>query len=101
MQSSGVGNCINALALTTIARLPMLMLVTMRGEWAEFNPWQVPMGSATAIPAGHWRADDPGRECPRAGRSRQRRSGAGLSIRSASCGADFPANAWQKSMVVR
>jgi sulfopyruvate decarboxylase TPP-binding subunit len=21
------------------------MLVTMRGEWAEFNPWQVPMGS--------------------------------------------------------
>jgi sulfopyruvate decarboxylase TPP-binding subunit len=24
------------------------MLVTMRGEWAEFNPWQVPMGLATA-----------------------------------------------------
>jgi sulfopyruvate decarboxylase TPP-binding subunit len=23
------------------------MLVTMRGEWAEFNPWQVPMGRAT------------------------------------------------------
>jgi sulfopyruvate decarboxylase TPP-binding subunit len=23
------------------------MLVTMRGEWAEFNPWQVPMGSTT------------------------------------------------------
>ena len=23
------------------------MLVTMRGEWAEFNPWQVPMGLAT------------------------------------------------------
>jgi sulfopyruvate decarboxylase TPP-binding subunit len=23
----------------------MLMLVTMRGEWEEFNPWQVPMGS--------------------------------------------------------
>jgi sulfopyruvate decarboxylase TPP-binding subunit len=21
------------------------MLITMRGEWAEFNPWQVPMGS--------------------------------------------------------
>ena len=21
------------------------MLVTMRGEWAEFNPWQVPMGA--------------------------------------------------------
>jgi sulfopyruvate decarboxylase TPP-binding subunit len=23
------------------------MLVTMRGEWAEFNPWQVPMGTKT------------------------------------------------------
>jgi len=23
------------------------MLVAMRGEWAEFNPWQVPMGSRT------------------------------------------------------
>jgi sulfopyruvate decarboxylase TPP-binding subunit len=21
------------------------MIVTMRGEWEEFNPWQVPMGS--------------------------------------------------------
>jgi sulfopyruvate decarboxylase TPP-binding subunit len=25
----------------------LLMLVTMRGEWAEFNPWQVPMSRAT------------------------------------------------------
>jgi sulfopyruvate decarboxylase TPP-binding subunit len=24
------------------------MLVTMRGEWEEFNPWQVPMGSIVA-----------------------------------------------------
>jgi len=47
MQSSGVGNCINMLALPVIARFPLLMLVTMRGEWAEFNPWQVPMGQAT------------------------------------------------------
>ena len=47
MQSSGVGNCINMLSLPVIARFPLLMLVTMRGEWAEFNPWQVPMGSAT------------------------------------------------------
>jgi sulfopyruvate decarboxylase alpha subunit len=47
LQSSGVGNCINMLSLTTIARFPLLMLVTMRGEWAEFNPWQVPMGRAT------------------------------------------------------
>lgn len=47
MQSSGVGNCINMLSLPIIARFPLLMLVTMRGEWAEFNPWQVPMGAAT------------------------------------------------------
>jgi sulfopyruvate decarboxylase TPP-binding subunit len=40
------------LSLMTIARFPLLMLVTMRGEWAEFNPWQVPMGRATE-PALH------------------------------------------------
>jgi sulfopyruvate decarboxylase alpha subunit len=47
MQSSGVGNCINMLSLATMTRTPLLMLVTMRGEWAELNPWQVPMGLAT------------------------------------------------------
>jgi sulfopyruvate decarboxylase alpha subunit len=47
MQSSGVGNCINMLSLPVQARFPLLLLVTMRGEWAEFNPWQVPMGQAT------------------------------------------------------
>jgi sulfopyruvate decarboxylase alpha subunit len=47
MQSSGVGNCINMLSLTQILRFPFLTLVTMRGEWGEFNPWQVPMGSST------------------------------------------------------
>jgi len=45
MQSSGVGNCINMLSLIRTCRFPMLMLITMRGEWEEFNPWQVPMGS--------------------------------------------------------
>ncbi len=48
MQSSGVGNCINTLALVLSCRFPLLVLVTMRGEWAEFNRWQVPMGKATA-----------------------------------------------------
>ena len=48
MQSSGVGNCINMFSLTQIFRFPFLTLVTMRGEWGEFNPWQVPMGSTTA-----------------------------------------------------
>ncbi|RVA21624.1 phosphonopyruvate decarboxylase, partial [Mesorhizobium sp. M7A.F.Ca.US.001.01.1.1] len=38
MQSSGVGNCINMLSLPVQARFPLLVLVTMRGEWAEFNP---------------------------------------------------------------
>ena len=47
MQSSGVGNCINMLSLPVLSRCPLLMLVTMRGEWAEFNPWQLPMGRAT------------------------------------------------------
>ena len=47
MQSSGVGNCINLLSLAKSCRFPLTMLVTMRGEWGEFNPWQVPMGSST------------------------------------------------------
>ncbi len=47
MQSSGVGNCINALGLPTTFRAPCLMLITMRGQWGEFNPWQVPMGQGT------------------------------------------------------
>jgi sulfopyruvate decarboxylase alpha subunit len=47
MQSSGVGNCVNMLSLAASCRLPLLTLVTMRGEWAEFNPWQIPMGKAT------------------------------------------------------
>lgn len=47
MQSSGVGNCINMLSLSVQTRSPLLMVVTMRGEWGEFNPWQVPMAQAT------------------------------------------------------
>ena len=47
MQSSGVGNCINALGTVRECRFPLLMLVTMRGQKGEFNPWQVPMGQAT------------------------------------------------------
>src|SRR3977135_2204675 len=61
MQSSGGGNCADALTLApargfslvvvvTLAApcgFPLLMLVTMRGETGERNPWQVPMGQAT------------------------------------------------------
>ena len=45
MQSSGLGNCVNMLSLARTCRFPLLMLITMRGEWEEFNPWQQPMGS--------------------------------------------------------
>ncbi len=48
MQSSGVGNCVNMFSLARACRFPLLMLITMRGQWGEFNPWQVPMGQATA-----------------------------------------------------
>src|SRR5689334_3301388 len=47
MQSSGVGNCVNSLTLASNCGFPLLVVVTMRGEWGEFNPWQVPMGQAT------------------------------------------------------
>lgn len=47
MQSSGVGNCINMLGLSRTLRYPMLMLITMRGDFGEINPWQNAMGQAT------------------------------------------------------
>ena len=47
MQSSGVGNCINMFSLLGNCGFGCVVLVTMRGEFGEFNPWQVPMGSIT------------------------------------------------------
>jgi len=47
MQSSGVGNCVNMFSLLRSGQFPFFTLVTMRGEYAEFNPWQGPMGRAT------------------------------------------------------
>ena len=44
---AGIGNCINMLSLVKTCGFPFLTLITMRGEWGEFNPWQVPMGQAT------------------------------------------------------
>ncbi|HAA91696.1 MAG: phosphonopyruvate decarboxylase [Rhodospirillaceae bacterium] len=46
VQSSGVGNCVNFFSLNINARIPLLMLVSMRGDFGEANPWQVPMGQA-------------------------------------------------------
>ena len=61
---SGVGNCINMLSLPVLSRTPFLTLVTMRGEHAEFNPWQMPMSQAVqpsleAIGLTVYRAEDP------------------------------------------
>lgn len=47
LQSSGVGNCVNMFSLLVSGDFPFFALVTMRGEYAEFNPWQGPMGRAT------------------------------------------------------
>jgi sulfopyruvate decarboxylase alpha subunit len=47
MQSSGVGNCVNMFSLIRNCGFPCLLLVTMRGEFGEFNPAQIPMGSIT------------------------------------------------------
>ena len=47
MQSSGVGNTINLMGLTKTLRFPFLTLITMRGDYGEFNSWQYPMGQGT------------------------------------------------------
>lgn len=47
MQSSGVGNCVNFLSLIKSGAFPLLTLVSMRGDFGEGNPWQMPMGQAT------------------------------------------------------
>jgi sulfopyruvate decarboxylase alpha subunit len=47
MQSSGVGNTVNVLGLLKTCAIPLVTIVTMRGEPGEFNSWQVPMGQGT------------------------------------------------------
>ncbi|MBL4690166.1 MAG: phosphonopyruvate decarboxylase [Rhodospirillales bacterium] len=46
MQSSGVGNCPNFLSLVKGGSFPIMMMVSMRGDFGEQNPWQYPMGQA-------------------------------------------------------
>lgn len=46
IQSSGVGNCGNLFAMLRSCTMPALLIVSMRGEWGEFVPWQIPMGQA-------------------------------------------------------
>jgi sulfopyruvate decarboxylase alpha subunit len=47
MQNSGVGNCVNALAsLNAASQIPVVLVISHRGDVGEFNPAQVPMGQA-------------------------------------------------------
>lgn len=49
LQSSGLGNSLNALASLLIPyQIPVLVLVSMRGDAGEWNAAQVPMGRAVA-----------------------------------------------------
>jgi sulfopyruvate decarboxylase subunit alpha len=47
LQSSGLGNSLNAItSLLVPYRIPVLMIVSMRGDAGEWNDAQVPMGRA-------------------------------------------------------
>jgi len=46
MQSSGLGNCPNFLSFVKGGGFPVLMMISMRGDYGEQNPWQYPMGEA-------------------------------------------------------
>src|SRR5262245_25602609 len=48
MQNSGLGNCVNALgSLCVASQIPLVLVISHRGDLGEFNPAQVPMGQAT------------------------------------------------------
>ena len=48
MQSSGFGNCINAIGSLCIPhRVPIPFFINLRGDLGDFNICQVPMGRAT------------------------------------------------------
>ena len=47
MQNSGLGNCINTLgSLNVASQIPVVLVISHRGDLGEFNPAQVPMGQA-------------------------------------------------------
>jgi sulfopyruvate decarboxylase TPP-binding subunit len=46
MQSSGTGNCVNFFSMVKNGRFPFVTFISMRGEFGEGNPWQMPMGEA-------------------------------------------------------
>ena len=65
LQSSGLGNSLNALTSLLIPyQVPVLMIVSMRGDLGEWNAAQVPMGRAVrsileAIDIPHVTAESP------------------------------------------
>lgn len=47
MQSTGLGNCLNALTSLNIAcQIPLLLLISLRGSLFEYNPADVSFGKA-------------------------------------------------------
>ncbi len=46
MQSSGAGNCVNMFSLLRLGRFPFVTILSMRGDFGEGNPWQMPMGAS-------------------------------------------------------
>ena len=47
MQNSGLGNSVNALgSLNVASQIPVVLVMSHRGDLSEFNPAQVPMGQA-------------------------------------------------------
>jgi sulfopyruvate decarboxylase subunit alpha len=49
LQSSGLGNSVNALASLLVAyQIPALVVISMRGDAGEWNAAQIPMGRAVA-----------------------------------------------------
>jgi sulfopyruvate decarboxylase subunit alpha len=47
MQNSGLGNCVNTLgSLNVASQIPVVLVISHRGDLGEFNPAQIPMGQA-------------------------------------------------------
>lgn len=47
MQNSGLGNCVNTLgSLNVASQIPVVLVMSHRGDLGEFNPAQVPVGQA-------------------------------------------------------
>jgi sulfopyruvate decarboxylase alpha subunit len=48
MQNSGLGNSVNTLgSLNVASQIPVVLVISQRGDLGEFNPAQIPIGQAT------------------------------------------------------